>query len=287
MLLSSPPCISFEFFPPKSDAAEAKLWEAVGKLARYRPSFVSVTYGAGGTTRDHTHRLVRRIRQETDMPPAAHLTCIGARREEIDAIARTYHASGVRHIVALRGDPPEGEAVYRPHPEGYAYASDLIEGLLRFADFEISVAAFPEKHPESPSLEADLEVLRRKERAGATRAITQFFFEADPYLRLRDRMARARIHLPLVPGLIPIGNFAQLKRFAGLCGARIPAWLETRFAPLDADAHARDEAAIETTLSLAERLKQEGVGHFHFYTLNRADLTAAICDAMGICAEIA
>ena len=274
--------VSFEFFPPKTEEAEIKLWSVVEQLDPLKPDFVSVTYGAGGTTRERTHHIVKRIHDETSLKPAAHLTCVGASRAQIDQVLRDYWQAGIRHIVALRGDPPQGSGKYVPHPEGYTYASDLIHGARAIGDFEISVAAFPEKHPESKSFEEDIEVLKGKVAAGATRAITQYFFDTDLYLRLRDRIRKARLDIPVVPGLIPIGHFGQLKKFSAMCGASIPAWVADQFERLD-DKHAeRDHAAIELVTRQYEKLRMEGVEQFHFYTLNRADLTLAICRHMGI-----
>lgn len=269
--------ISFEFFPPKTDKAEESLWHAIERLAPLKPRFVSVTYGAGGTTRERTHATVTRIRRETDLEPAAHLTCVAASRDEIDAVARGYWEAGIRHIVALRGDPPEGAATYVPQPDGYAYAVDLVEGLKKVADFEISVAAYPETHPEAPSPEFELEYLKRKIDAGATRAITQFFFDADIFLRFRDRLAAAGIEVPLVPGILPITNFATAAKFAGMCGASIPPWMAALYEGLDDDPESRQLVAATQAAELCRRLQAEGVDEFHFYTLNRAELTWAIC----------
>ena len=281
-----PPRVSFEFFPPKSAEAEEKLWACVLELAPLAPAFVSVTYGAGGTTRARTHETVKRIREETRLEPAAHLTCVGASREEIDAVARGYWEAGIRHIVALRGDPPlvngAPGGAYTPHPQGYRYTVDLMRGLKSIGDFEISVAAFPEKHPESASFEEDIAILKGKAEAGATRAISQYFFDTDLYLRLRERAERAGIRIPIIPGLVPIGNFAQLTRFSALCGATIPAWVAERFEGLDSDPAARDKAAIELATKQAVKLLAAGVEQLHFYTLNRADLTSAICWNLGI-----
>lgn len=276
------PHLSFEFFPPKSQEAEDKLWGEILRLERFAPTFVSVTYGAGGTTRERTHHTVRRIREETSLKPAAHLTCVGASRQELDTVAHAYWNAGIRHIVALRGDPPQGTGKYTPHAEGYRYTVDLIRGLKAMHDFEISVAAFPEKHPESASFEEDIDVLKGKVDAGATRAITQYFFDVDLYLRLRDRVRKAGIAIPLLPGLIPIGNFAQLKKFSAMCGASVPDWLGAEFEPLDARHDARDAAAIALATRQAQRLLAEGVNHLHFYTLNRADLTDAVCRNLGM-----
>jgi methylenetetrahydrofolate reductase (NADPH) len=280
--MPQPPRVSFEFFPPKTPEAASKLWETVLALAPLKPVFVSVTYGAGGTTRSNTHQAVKRIGEETALKPAAHLTCVGASREKINAVAQGYWEAGVRHIVALRGDPPQGTGKYAPHPEGYRYAADLIKGVKAIGDFEISVASFPEKHPESASFEEDMRVLKGKAEAGAARAITQYFFDVDLYARLRERMEKAGIKIPLIPGLIPIGNFAQLKRFSAMCGASLPAWLADKFEKLDADPAARDKAAIELATRQGEQLRALGVDQFHFYTLNRADLTTAICGNLGI-----
>jgi methylenetetrahydrofolate reductase (NADPH) len=277
-----PPRVSFEFFPPKSEEAEEKLWDCVLSLASLDPAFVSVTYGAGGTTRERTHHTVKRIRDETKLRPAAHLTCVGASRTEIDSVVRGYRDAGIGHIVALRGDPPKGTGAYVPHPEGYRYAADLMKGVKAIHDFEISVAAFPEKHPESKSFDEDMEVLKGKQEAGAARAITQYFFDADHYLRLRDRVRKAGITIPLVPGLVPIGNFAQIMRFSAMCGATVPAWLQEQFVGLDEQPAARDKAAIALATRIAQTLLAEGVEQLHFYTLNRADLTAAICGNLGI-----
>ncbi len=276
------PKVSFEFFPPKTPEAEEKLWSVVLQLAPLKPAFVSVTYGAGGTTRERTHHTVKRIHDETSLKPAAHLTCVGASRDQIDQVLRDYWQAGIRHIVALRGDPPQGSGKYVPHPEGYTYACDLIVGARAVGDFEISVAAFPEKHPESASFEEDIAVLQGKVKAGATRAITQYFFDTDLYLRLRDRITKAGIAIPVVPGLIPIGHFGQLKKFSAMCGASIPAWLAERFEGLDDNHAERDRRAIELVNDQVETLRAEGVDIFHFYTLNRDDLTLAVCRDMGI-----
>ena len=280
--MSPLPRVSFEFFPPKSPEAEDKLWASVLALTALKPAFVSVTYGAGGTTRERTHQTVKRIRDETGLKAAAHLTCVGASRDEIDEVLRGYWAAGIRHIVALRGDPPAGSGGYVPHPKGYRYASDLITGAKAIGDFEVSVATFPEKHPESASFEEDMRVLKGKAEAGATRAISQYFFETGLFLRLRDRIHKAGINVPVVPGLIPIGNFAQLTRFSAMCGASLPLWLSEQFAGLDANPVARDEAAIALATKQAQELLREGVEQLHFYTLNRADLTTAICGNLGI-----
>lgn len=274
--------VSFEFFPPADEAMERTLWASLQRLAPLGPRFVSVTYGADGSTRDRTHRLVARVLGETTLTGAPHLTCIGASRDEIRDIARRYWELGVRHIVALRGDPPAGSGPYQPHPDGFAYAADLVAGLRNVADFEISVAAYPETHPEAQSAAADLDNLCRKLDAGADRAITQFFFEPELYLRFRDRCAARGITAPIVPGILPITRFPQLLRFAARCGASVPAWLVERFEGLEEDPETRLMIAASVAIELAARLRHEGVDEFHFYTLNRAELTYAICHALGV-----
>jgi methylenetetrahydrofolate reductase (NADPH) len=280
-----PPRISFEFFPPQTPEMEARLWEVIKRLEPLGPRFVSVTYGAGGSTRERTHATVRRIRQETTLEPAAHLTCVAATRDDIDRIARDYWDAGIRHIVALRGDPPggmTGGGRYLPHPDGYAFAADLVAGLRRVADFEISVAAYPETHPEAQSADFDLDNLRRKLDAGASRAITQFFFDVDLFLRFRDRVAAAGIGVPIVPGILPVTNFAQLKRMARICGASLPPWLAAHFDGLDDDPDTRRLVAASIAAEQCRRLHASGVHEFHFYTLNRADLIVAICHLLGV-----
>lgn len=274
--------VSFEFFPPADAAMETTLWQSVQRLAPLSPHFVSVTYGADGSTRDRTHQLVSRIQHETQLTGAPHLTCVGATREEVLEVARQYWREGIRHIVALRGDAPQGATQYEPHPDGYAYASDLVAGLRSVADFDISVAAYPETHPEAPSAEADLDNLRKKIDAGASRAITQFFFDTDDYLRFRDRCVAAGIHVSIVPGILPITRFPQVTRFAARCGAKIPNWLAERFAGLDDDAETRRLIAANVAIEQVSRLRHHGVDEFHFYTLNRAELTYAICHALGL-----
>ena len=282
-----PPQVSFEFFPPKTPEMEEKLWQTVERLAPLGPRFVSVTYGAGGSTRARTHATVRRIRQETALDPAAHLTCIGASRAEIDEIARGYWQAGVRHVVALRGDPPAEAGGYRPHPDGYAHAADLVAGLLGVAPIEVSVAAEPETHPQGVSAAADLDKLKPKLDAGARRAITQFFFEAEAYLRFRERAARAGITVPIVPGILPVTNFAQVRKFAALCGASLPGWMARLFDGLDDDPDTRRLVAASIAAEQCRRLQAEGVEEFHFYTLNRADLIVAICHMIGVRAATA
>lgn len=281
-LESRPPSVSFEFFPPKTEAMEERLWTSIKKLEPLNPNFVSVTYGAGGSTRDRTHATIERILNETQLKPAAHLTCVGASLEEVDAVARDYHDMGVRHIVALRGDPPPGSDVYSPHPGGYERASDLVAGLMAVGDFEISVAAYPEMHPESPNLPADLENLKRKVEAGASRAITQFFFETDQYFRFLDHCRTYGIEIPIVPGILPVTNVKQLKKFAKLCGTAVPLWMDHLFEDLDDHPTTRSLVAATVTGELCRRLGAGGVNDFHFYTLNRADLTYAICHMLGL-----
>jgi methylenetetrahydrofolate reductase (NADPH) len=278
--------VSFEFFPPSDDAMAESLWAAVQRLAPLQPQFVSVTYGADGSTRSRTHECVLRILHETDLLVAPHLTCVGATREEVIGVAQEYWRCGVRHMVALRGDPPGGAAAaggrYQPSLSGFQYASDLVRGLRQTAPFEISVAAFPEGHPESGSVEADLENLKRKIDAGAGRAITQFFFDTDVFLRYRDRCAAAGIRANIVPGILPITRFPQMLRFAERCGTSVPEWLRRRFDGLDDDAETRRMIAAHVAIDQVQRLRRHGVEEFHFYTLNRAELTYAICHALGL-----
>jgi methylenetetrahydrofolate reductase (NADPH) len=273
--------VSFEFFPPNDEAMERMLWASLERLAPLGPRFVSVTYGADGSTRERTHNVVTRIQREARLTAAPHLTCVGASQGEVLDIARRYWDQGVRHIVALRGDPPANAGGYRPHPGGFAYAADLVAGLRRIGDFDVSVAAYPEKHPEAPSAAFDIDVLKRKQDAGATRAITQFFFEPALYLRFRDACAAAGIRMAIVPGILPITRFPQLTRFAARCGASVPAWLEERFEGLEDDAETRRLIAAAVAIEQVARLRHEGVEEFHFYTLNRAELTYAICHALG------
>jgi methylenetetrahydrofolate reductase (NADPH) len=274
--------VSFEFFPPKTPEMEATLWKSVERLAPLRPRFVSVTYGADGSTRDRTHNIVTRIARETGLTSAPHLTCVGATEDEVLGVARRYRDEGIRHIVALRGDPPQGETQYRPYPGGFAYAADLVIGLRKIADFDISVAAYPDVHPEAPSPKFDLENLKRKFDAGASRAITQFFFDTDKFLRFRDQCRAAGIVGPIVPGLLPISRFSQMLNFAGRCGAQVPAWLHERFEGLDDDPETRQMIAASVAIEQVGRLRRHGVSEFHFYTLNRAELTYAICIALGL-----
>jgi methylenetetrahydrofolate reductase (NADPH) len=274
--------VSFEFFPPNDAQMEATLWRSVERLAPLAPRFVSVTYGADGSTRERTHRLITRIQRETPLTGAPHLTCIGAPQEEILAIARQYWDEGIRHIVALRGDPPREAPGYVPHPHGFAYAAELVAGLKTVANFDISVAAYPEVHPEARSAEFDLDNLRRKIDAGASRAITQFFYDSDAFLRFRDACAAAGIAATIVPGILPITRFPQVCTFAARCGASIPEWLKERFAGLDEDAETRRLIAAAVAIEQVQNLVRHGVREFHFYTLNRAELTYAICHALGV-----
>jgi methylenetetrahydrofolate reductase (NADPH) len=279
--------VSFEFFPPKTDDMEARLWETVSRLQPLNPHFVSVTYGAGGSTRERTQRTVRRILKESTLTPAAHLTCIDATREQVDQVVAEFADMGVSRFVALRGDPAAGVgAIYRPHHGGYANGAELVAGLRAHGDFDISVSAYPEKHPESPDFATDIDMLKRKVDNGATRAITQFFFDNDVYERYVERVRRAGIYVPIVPGILPVHNFGQVANFSGRCGALVPAWLAERFEGLEKDpqTHALVAAAVaaEQVLDLIER----GVSDFHFYTMNRADLAFAICHMIGIRGEV-
>jgi len=277
--------VSFEFFPPKSAAMAETLWSSIQTLAPLQPRFVSVTYGAGGSTRERTHATVERILKETPLTPAAHLTCVGASRDEVDAVARDYWELGVRHIVALRGDAPEAGARYQPHPDGYRDAAALVAGLRAVAPFDISVAAYPEVHPDSSTRAFDLENLRRKVDAGASRAITQFFFSPDCFFRFRDEAAAAGIDAEIVPGILPVSNVAQTRRFAEMCGASIPDWLNELFEGLDDLPAARQLIAATVAAELCGQLYAGGVRRFHFYTLNRAELSYAICHLLGVRAK--
>lgn len=273
--------VSFEFFPPKTEKMEEKLWQAVMELKPLAPSFVSVTYGAGGSTRERTHATVARIIAEAHLPAAAHLTCVDASKAEIREVAEQYWEAGVRHIVALRGDAGEPGAPFAPHPDGYANATELVAGLKEIADFEISVAAYPEMHPDATCPQADIDNLKRKLDAGATRAITQFFFSADTFFRFRDELAANNISAPVVPGILPVTNVAQARKFAGACGAAIPAWMDGLFEGLDERPAARQLVAATVAAELCRRLYAGGVRDFHFYTLNRAELAYAICHMLG------
>jgi methylenetetrahydrofolate reductase (NADPH) len=280
--LRQPVPVSFEFFPPGDAAMEQTLWASVQRLAPLVPRFVSVTYGADGSTRERTHNVVMRVLRETTLTAAPHLTCVGATREDVLRIAQAYWDAGIRHIVALRGDPPAGQGRYRPHAGGFDFAVDLVRGLRGVGDFDISVAAYPEVHPEAPDPAFDFENLRAKIDAGATRAITQFFFDTDVFLRFRDRCARGGIQAQIVPGILPITRFPQMLRFAERCGASVPDWLRERFDGLDDDPETRRLIAASVAIEQVRRLQEHGVQEFHFYTLNRAELTFAICHALGV-----
>lgn len=276
------PKVSFEFFPPANEKMEAQLWSCIQSLEPLAPSYVSVTYGAGGSTRERTHAMIKRLLAETSMVPAAHLTCVGATRDEVDRIAQDYWDMGVRHIVALRGDPPEGVTAYTPHPGGYENAADLVGGLKKIGDFDISVAAYPDCHPDSPNLAADLDNLKRKIDAGANQAITQFFFEPDQYFRFLDHARSFGIDVPIVPGILPVSNVGQLTRFAARCGTTIPDWMAHQFEGLDARPDTRRLVSATLTGELCKRLSAGGINEFHFYTLNRAELSYAICHLLGL-----
>jgi methylenetetrahydrofolate reductase (NADPH) len=279
----SAPSVSFEFFPPKTAEAEASLWRSVERLAPLSPAFVSVTYGADGSTRERTHKVIERILTETTLEAVPHLTCVGASKDEVNDLADSYWHLGIRHLVALRGDAEGGaDANYVPHDNGYAYASDLVEGLLVRHPFELIVAAYPETHPQALSAEADLENLRRKVDAGARRAITQFFFDNAVFLKFRDRVAAAGIDVELIPGILPVTNYKTLARFADQCGTSLPQSLSDLFVGLDDDPTTRQQIAAHVAVSQAETLGREGVRNFHFYTLNRADLSYTVCHALGV-----
>jgi len=282
---ANPVRVSFEFFPPKTDEAEANLWKAVRRLEPLNPAFVSVTYGAGGSTRERTHRTVQRILSETTLKPAAHLTCVEASREEVDQVIQDYKAIGVDHIVALRGDPPGASGIggaYQPRADGYANATELARAIQRAGGFQTSVGVYPEKHPESPSLDHDIDVLKAKVDAGATRALSQFFFDIDAFLRFRDRVRAAGVQIALIPGIMPVSNFAGLQRMSASCGASVPAWLAAHFEGLDDDPETRKLLAASVAAETCARLQEEGFSDFHFYTLNRADLVYAICRVLGV-----
>jgi methylenetetrahydrofolate reductase (NADPH) len=275
--------VSFEFFPPKTPEMETALWEAVDRLAPLEPDFVSVTYGAGGTTRERTHATVARLVSETSLKPAAHLTCVGSTRDEIHTILDEYKSAGVGHIVALRGDPPTGlGSAYQAHPEGFASTAELVAAARKHGDFEVSVSAYPEKHPESASFDVDLDVLQAKIDAGATRAITQFFFDNDVYFRFLDKAHRRGMTIPIVPGIVPVLNFKQTAAFAKRCGASVPHWLAERFEGLDHDLSTRRLIAAAVAAEQVVDLLDQGISHFHFYTMNKADLVYAICHLIGI-----
>ena len=275
--------VSIEFFPPKTEEMEKILWSSIERLAPLQPKFVSVTYGAGGSTRERTHNTVARMVRETNLKPAAHLTCVNATREEIDAVVQSYWDAGVRHIVALRGDPAEGVGYsYRPHPGGYAQTSDLVAGIKRIGDFKVSVSAYPEKHPEAASLDADIDALKAKVDAGADQAITQFFFDNEIYLRYRDKVRAAGIDIPIIPGILPVQNFKQAANFARRTGASVPYWLAARFEGLEDDVETRRLVAAAVAAEQVLDLVDQGVEDFHFYSMNRSDLVYAICHLLGL-----
>ncbi len=283
----SRPLVSFEFFPTKNAEMEEQLWSAIRRLAPLSPRFVSVTYGAGGSTRDRTHATVKRIVDETSLKPAAHLTCVGVPREEIDAVIRSYWDAGVRHIVALRGDMPEPGLRYACHERGYRTTAELVAGIKAIAPFEVSVSAYPERHPDSASPDWDIEILKAKVDAGATRAITQFAFDYTMFARLRERAARAGVNVPIVPGLMPTTNFKGVARMAARCGASVPAWLASLYDGLDKDLESRKLVASAVLVEQIHLLREEGFDQFHFYTLNQAELTFAVCSILGIKPEAA
>lgn len=280
---AAPLGISFEFFPPKNDAMADNLWACVERLAPLSPRFVSVTYGAGGSTRERTHQTVKRILDETSLKPAAHLTCVAATKAETDEIIRDYWEMGVRHIVALRGDPVTGLGTkFEAHPEGYQSSADLVAGIRAIGDFEVAVSAYPEKHPDSPNFEVELDLLQRKVDAGATRAITQFFFDNDHYFRYLDKVRKRGINIEIVPGILPVQNFKTAASFATRCGTEVPGWLASRFEGLDDDAETRRLVAAAVAVEQVYDLLDRGVSEFHFYTMNKADLVFAICHMLGM-----
>ena len=274
--------VSFEFFPPKTPEMEQTLWRSIRRLEPLQPEFVSVTYGAGGSTRERTHATVKRILDETTLEPVAHLTCVGATRAEVDDVIRAYWDAGIRHIVALRGDMPELGAPYRPHPDGYQSTPELITAIRKIGDFDVIVSAYPEKHPESVSLDADIELLKEKVDAGATRAITQFVFDTEKHVRFLEKTQKAGISVPIVPGIMPTTNFKGTKRMAERCGASIPRWLEDYYIGLDDELETRKLIAAYVAAEQVNRLRAYGFDRFHFYTLNQADLTFAICHLLGL-----
>ena len=282
LFAGKPPRVSFEFFPPNSAKMEETLWESITTLAPLNPAFVSITYGAGGSTRERTHQTLQRVVTETSLTPAAHLTSVSASQADVLAVAESYHEMGIRHIVALRGDAPDAARPYVPHSGGFAYASDLVRALKKLADFDVTVAAYPEGHPETPGMEADIENLNRKVDAGANRAITQYFFDVEHFLRYRDKAVAAGVNIPIVPGLLPVTNYAQMVKFSAMCGASVPDWLAQLFAGLEDDATTRMHVAVAVATEQCRRLRKEGVENFHFYTLNRAELTLALCHVLGV-----
>ena len=282
-MTSSAPAVSFEFFPPKTEKMEQSLWQAIQRLAPLAPAFVSVTYGAGGSTRERTHNTVKRMIDETALKPAAHLTCVSASCAEVDDVIRSYWAAGVRHIVALRGDPAGGlGSTYEPHPQGYHQTSDLVEGIRKIGEFEVTVSAYPEKHPEAASLDADIDALKKKVDAGATRAITQFFFDNDVYFRYLDKVRASGIDIPILPGIVPVQNFKQTAGFARRCGASVPRWLEHRFEGLEDDPATRRLVAAAVCAEQVLDLVDRGVKDLHFYSMNKADLVYAVCHLIGL-----
>lgn len=274
--------VSFEFFPPKNSEMEERLWQVISNLKNLNPNFVSVTYGAGGSTRERTHQTIKKIIDETTLKPASHLTCVAASKEEIHEILHNYWQIGVRHIVALRGDMPASSPNYQLHPDGYKYANELVSGIKKIADFEISVAGYPEKHPESKSFEEDIDNLKRKVDAGADRIITQFFFDSDVYFRFVEKCQKSGIKVPIVPGILPVSNVKQTKHFAKMCGAKIPKWMNEVFDGLDEKQDTRQLIAGIVAVELCRILHNGGVNDFHFYTLNRSELTSAICHILGV-----
>lgn len=274
--------VSFEFFPPKTPEMARTLWRSIARLSCMSPRFVSVTYGAGGSTRERTHTTVERLVNDTSLTTAAHLTCVDASRGEVDDVARRYLEAGVKHVVALRGDAADPDTPFTPHPDGYRNAAELVAGLKRIGDFDVSVGAYPEVHPDARSAAADMDNLKRKLDAGASRAITQFFFEPDTYFRFLDRARAAGISAPIVPGILPVTNFASVQRFAAACGASIPAWMAELFEGLEDAPDTRQLVAASVASELCLRLARRGVTEFHFYTLNRAELTLAICHRLGL-----
>jgi len=276
------PKVSFEFFPPKSDEGEKKLWDVIKRLEQLAPQFVSVTYGAGGSTRDKTREIVGRIDKETSLSPAAHLTCVEATKEEIDEIVQGYWDDGVRRIVALRGDPPGMEGKYEPYPGGYPYAHELVKAIKRVGDFKVYIAAFPEVHPEAVSAEADIDYLKEKIDAGATAAITQYCFDTDVLLRFIDKLRKKNVTVPIIPGIMVINNFQQIVNFSERCGASVPGWLHESFKGTESGPEKSKSVAVDVAAEQCKLLMKEGVDQFHFYTLNSADITAEVCGLLGV-----
>ena len=273
--------ISFEFFPPKSAETEAKLWDVVNELSVIGPDFVSITYGAGGSTRDRTHKCVKHIVAKTDLKPAAHLTCVAASKSELDEVIEDYANAGVKHIVALRGDMPD-MAAFSPHPDGYSGSVELVESLVKRGGFDITVSAYPEKHPESDNMQTDIDLLKAKIDAGATRAITQFVFDTEQYYRFRDLLADNQINIPVIPGIMPTTNFKGVLRMSEACGASVPEWMKNKFDGLDEDLESRRALAIEIAIDQCRDLINSGFENLHFYTLNQATVTKAVCNALSL-----